>query len=156
MERSLKDRMINKLVYLRQIAASESFTNTASFDPPFITAAIDELLRARKVLSSSYAYGYFLIDCGYNRTIFEYLQNELEVCVELLSSLIGRAYLRGSVAQIAHAVQLVASRRHRFIVCINRGLVPPETPPALRKSKHRRHLPAILGLDRDDVSLEFG
>ena len=43
-------------------------------DFSFVDQAIRELLRSRKVLSSSYAYGYFLKDCGYNKTIFEYLQ----------------------------------------------------------------------------------
>lgn len=46
----------------------------------------------------------------------------------------------------------MGSRRQRFLVCISRGLVPPETPPDLRKAR-RRHLPAILGLDKDDVPL---
>jgi ankyrin repeat/IBR domain-containing protein 1 len=78
------------------------------------------------------------------------LQNELEVSVETLSGLVGRSYLRGSRQRIALTTQLVASRKQRFLLCISRGLVPPETPPALRKAK-RRHLPALLGLDKDDV-----
>ena len=45
-----------------------------STDFTFVTEAVEELLRSRRVLSSSYAYGYFLKDCGYNKTIFEYLQ----------------------------------------------------------------------------------
>lgn len=40
----------------------------------FVRTGIEELLRSRRALSSSYAYGYFLPDSGYNKTIFEYLQ----------------------------------------------------------------------------------
>lgn len=46
----------------------------------FIQSALHELLRSRRVLSSSYAYGYFLKDCGYNKTIFEYLQVRRQRC----------------------------------------------------------------------------
>ena len=76
------------------------------------------------------------------------------MAIENLSSLVGRQYLRGSRHKIMIATASVANRRQRFLLCIHRGLVPPETPPQLRKQKHRRahHLPAILGLDKDDVS----
>lgn len=53
---------------------SPSSSSAVTVDFSFISLAVEELLRSRKVLSSSYAYGYFLKDCGYNRTIFEYLQ----------------------------------------------------------------------------------
>lgn len=127
------------------------------------------MLNFVNVLTSSFFFS------GYNKTIFEYLQvtrffifdflndfayiefylqNELEVSVETLSGLVGRHYLRGSRQRITTTTQLVASRRHRFLVCISRGLLPPETPPNARKGR-RRHLPAILGLDKDDVSIIF-
>lgn len=82
MEKALRSKLSTKLEYLSRMAMEtacatvERADSTTSTQPDlsFINQAMDELLRARNVLSSSYAYGYFLIDCGYNRTIFEYLQ----------------------------------------------------------------------------------
>lgn len=86
-----------------------------------------------------------------------HVQNELEVSVECLSSLIGHRYLRGSGQRIALTAKATANRRQRFLHCVHRGLIPPETPPQLRKSRHRhRHMPYIVGLDRDDVSCFAG
>ncbi len=71
-----------------------------------------------------------------------------------MSALVGRSYLRGSRQCIIQTTQMVASRKQRFLVCIGRGLVPPETPPALRKSKQQRNMPpTLIGLDKDDVNL---
>lgn len=123
------------------ISKVKSYFSSKQKNVPFILQALNELLKARKVLSSSYAYGYFLKDCGYNRTIFEYLQvgdnfklrtktkkkstatnfqNELEVSVETLSSLVGRQYLRGSRQKIISTTAAVANRRQRFLLCIQR------------------------------------
>ena len=148
MEQGLLTSLPDKVSHLAKSAAA---AKEDSADLAFVRQGLDELLRSRRVLSSSYSYGYFLKDSGYNKTIFEYLQNELEVSVEALSGLVGRAYLRGSRGQISHTTALVGSRRQRFLQCICRGLVPPETPPGHRKKGGaRRHLPAILGLDNDD------
>lgn len=146
LEKPLLANISSRTKNLSKFAPDES---AEPLDFTFIQDSINELLRSRKVLSSSYAYGYFLKDCGYNKTIFEYLQNELEVSVEALSGLVGRNYLRGSKQRIMHTTQLVAAARHRFLLCIVRGLLPPETPPGARKGR-RRNLPAILGLDKDE------
>lgn len=78
-------------------------------------------------------------------------QNELEVTVESLSALVARPYLRSSRSRIIHTTYLVRQKRHSFTLCISRGLMPPETPPGLRKLR-KRHLPAILGIDMEEVS----
>uniref|UniRef100_A0A915J9D8 RBR-type E3 ubiquitin transferase n=1 Tax=Romanomermis culicivorax TaxID=13658 RepID=A0A915J9D8_ROMCU len=157
-EQSKKTYELNRFVhyYSRYKNHLNSFEvmeieKSQSSDFSFVKDSISELLRSRKVLSSSYAYGYFLKDCGYNKTIFEYLQNELEVSVEALSGLVGRQYLRGSKLRIVQTTQMVAGRRYRFLLCIMRGLLPPETPPGLRKNR-KRGLPAILGLDKDEYN----
>ena len=40
----------------------------------FVEEGVKELLKARRVLCGSYVYGYYLEDNGYNKTIFEYMQ----------------------------------------------------------------------------------
>ena len=40
----------------------------------FITEAVHELLKARRVLKFSYVYGFFLEDGGYKKTLFEMMQ----------------------------------------------------------------------------------
>jgi len=40
----------------------------------FIEDGVRELLKARRVLCGSYAYGYYLEDDGYNKHIFEFMQ----------------------------------------------------------------------------------
>lgn len=81
MEKTALDKLQEKLDRLRiHIPKVLAAGSNGSTDGPnsdylsFIQSALHELLRSRRVLSSSYAYGYFLKDCGYNKTIFEYLQ----------------------------------------------------------------------------------
>lgn len=39
-------------------------------------------------------------------------------------------------------------KRHEFILAISKGLVPPETPPGLRKHRRRKY-----SMETEDVSL---
>ncbi|XP_050293473.1 ankyrin repeat and IBR domain-containing protein 1-like [Anthonomus grandis grandis] len=103
----------------------------------FIEDGVRELLKARRVLCGSYAYGYYLEDDGYNRHIFEFMQNELEEITEKLSEMIARPYLRTPKAVIVQTSTLTRRKRHEFVRAVAQGLIPPETPPTLRKRKRK-------------------
>ncbi|XP_037798012.1 ankyrin repeat and IBR domain-containing protein 1-like isoform X1 [Penaeus monodon] len=115
----------------------------------FVEEGVKELLKARRVLCGSYVYGYYLEDNGYNKTIFEYMQNELEEVTEKLSEMVARQYLVTPRGQIIATTLLTRRRRHKFVRAVSRGLLPPETPPSLRKSRKRR-LPGLMGMDPAD------
>ncbi|KAI4467592.1 rbr family ring finger and ibr domain-containing [Holotrichia oblita] len=110
----------------------------------FIEDGVRELLKARRVLCGSYVYGYYLEDDGYNKTIFEFMQNELEEVTEKLSEMIARPYLRTPKAVIVQTTNLARRKRHEFVRAVAQGLIPPETPPAQRKAKKRRYLDTEL------------
>ncbi|XP_048517886.1 ankyrin repeat and IBR domain-containing protein 1 isoform X5 [Dendroctonus ponderosae] len=108
----------------------------------FIEDGVRELLKARRVLCGSYAYGYYLEDDGYNKHIFESmqferLQNELEESTEKLSEMIARPYLRTPKVVIIQTSTTTRRNRHEFVRAIAQGLIPPETPPTLRKRKRK-------------------
>ncbi|ENN79423.1 hypothetical protein YQE_04067, partial [Dendroctonus ponderosae] len=103
----------------------------------FIEDGVRELLKARRVLCGSYAYGYYLEDDGYNKHIFESMQNELEESTEKLSEMIARPYLRTPKVVIIQTSTTTRRNRHEFVRAIAQGLIPPETPPTLRKRKRK-------------------
>lgn len=56
---------------------------------------------------------------------------------EKLSEMIARPYLRTPKTVIVQTTALTRRKRHEFVRAVAKGLVPPETPPALRKVKKR-------------------
>ncbi|XP_059475498.1 ankyrin repeat and IBR domain-containing protein 1-like [Neocloeon triangulifer] len=101
----------------------------------FIEEAVRELLKARRVLCGSYVYGYYLEDNGYNKAMFELMQNELEEVTEKLSEQVARPYLRTPRTAIMQTTALARKRRHEFVKAIDKGLAPPETPPEQRRNQ---------------------
>ena len=80
-------------------------------------------------------------------------QNELEEVTEKLSEMVARQYLVTPRRQIIATTLLARRRRHKFVRAVSRGLLPPETPPALRRARKRR-LPGLVGMDPpDDVRM---
>ena len=128
----------------------------------FYNEGIWELLKARRILCGSYAYGYFLdieasgivppssvsgsssnspkgILCP-SKTIFEFMQNELEQVVESLSEMMSRPYLRTPKKVIVQTTQLCRQKRKEFLMGTYRGLVPPDVPVTSTCSKHHSQL----------------
>ncbi len=104
----------------------------------FIEDAIKELLRARRVLRCSYVYGYYLENSGHKKMIFEFIQTEFEECTETLSQIIARPYLRTPKHRIVQVTRNVKRKRLEFLETIARGLIPPDTPPSLKKFSRQR------------------
>ncbi|XP_025831611.1 ankyrin repeat and IBR domain-containing protein 1-like isoform X3 [Agrilus planipennis] len=105
----------------------------------FFEDGVRELLKARRVLCGSYVYGYYLQDDGCNKSIFEFMQNELEEVAEKLSEMIARPYLRTPKSVIIQTTALARRKRHEFVRAVAQGLVPPETPPSQRKVKKAKY-----------------
>lgn len=105
-----------------------------------------ELLRARQILCGSYAYGYYMQDDGYSKTVFELLQHDLEEAAKALSDMLSSTRLRASHRTIVEAAQRVLRKREEFLKAVAQGLVPPETPPSSRRTRRRRY-PTVFGLD---------
>lgn len=118
----------------------------SEMDMGFFEEATCELLCARRTLYASYAYGYFLEDNGYNKTIFEFMQGDLEDATEKLSEMVACKYIQTPSQHIKQMAAVVKQKRLEFITVVMKGLIPPETPPNLRKFQRRRY-PGLLGMD---------
>ncbi|CAF1628062.1 unnamed protein product [Rotaria magnacalcarata] len=112
--------------------------NNLESQTKFIEDAIKELLRARRVLRCSYVYGYYLENSGHKKMIFEFIQTEFEECTETLSQIIARPYLRTPKHRIVQVTKTVKRKRLEFLETIARGLIPPDTPPSLKKFSRQR------------------
>ncbi|OWF51295.1 ankyrin repeat and IBR domain-containing protein 1-like [Mizuhopecten yessoensis] len=133
---------------MMKLAEAVTDPATANAETKFVEEAVEQLLKARRVLKCSYSYGYYLDGPGYKKMVFEFMQTELEECGEILSQMVNRLYLRTPRKRIIEQAHVVQRKRHEFIVAISKGLVPPETPPALRKHRRRRY-----SMDYEDEEL---
>jgi ankyrin repeat/IBR domain-containing protein 1 len=113
----------------------------------FLYYAAFELICARKILCGSAVYGYYLEDHGYNKNIFEFMENDLNFHCNRLSDIISFEYLRASRSYIIDLTKRVKSKRLEFLTAISKGLIPPETPPGSKRHNRRHCLPGLLGLD---------
>ena len=102
----------------------------------FYEDSVWELIKSRHILCGSYVYGFCLED-GNNgvistKSIFEFMQNELEEVTERLSEMIARPYLCTPRRTIIQTFQMCRRKRQEFLRGAYRGLVPPEelTPPS--------------------------
>ena len=78
----------------------------------------------------------------------------MELLTEKLSEMVARPYLRTPRSVIVDMTLKVRRKRHEFMRAVSKGLIPPETPPALRRVRRRR-FPGLMGMDpvEDVISL---
>jgi ankyrin repeat/IBR domain-containing protein 1 len=62
--------------------------------------------------------------------------------------MVNRLYLRTPRKRIIEQAQIVQRKRQEFLTAIAKGLVPPETPPGLRKQRRRKY-----SMDFEDVRI---
>ncbi|XP_061169604.1 ankyrin repeat and IBR domain-containing protein 1-like [Saccostrea echinata] len=136
LEEPLLNTTKNKMMKLAEAVTDLASANS---ETQFVEHAVQQLLKARRVLKCSYVYGYYLDGPGYMKIVFEFMQTELEETTEILSQMVNRLYLRTPKKRIIEQAQLVQRKRHEFILAISKGLVPPETPPGLRKHRKRKY-----------------
>ena len=102
-------------------------------DDLFIEDAIKELIKSRRILRSSYVFGYYLdAAMTHKKFTFEYIQTHFEVCTENLSQIIARPYLKTPKNKIISTTKLLKSKRIQFLETIAAGLILPQTPPSSR------------------------
>lgn len=77
------------------------------------------------------------------------LQNDLEEVTEKLSDAVARTYLQTPQSKIIQMTSHVKRKRLDLLTAVHKGLIPPETPPSMRKSRKRR-LPGLMGMDPED------
>ncbi|BET02792.1 IBR [Nesidiocoris tenuis] len=94
----------------------------------FIEDGVKELLKARRILCGSYIYGYYLDDDGLSKTIFEFMQNEVEEATERLSEILARPYLKTPKCEIIRTTHLLRRKRQELSRAVARGMVPLESP----------------------------
>ncbi|XP_056009769.1 ankyrin repeat and IBR domain-containing protein 1-like isoform X2 [Ostrea edulis] len=136
LEEPLLNTTKNKMMKLAEAVTDLASANS---ETQFVEHAVQQLLKGRRVLKCSYVYGYYLDGPGYMKIVFEFMQTELEETTEILSQMVNRLYLRTPKKRIIEQAQLVQRKRHEFILAISKGLVPPETPPGLRKHRRRKY-----------------
>ena len=59
---------------MTDISQSASSNQSASDETKFVEDAVQQLLKARRVLKCSYVYGFYLAETGYKKPIFEFMQ----------------------------------------------------------------------------------
>lgn len=117
-----KDKMTALALEAMETAAT-SFENP---DTSFIEDAVHKLLSARRVLRSSYPYGYFLTGNMDKKAIFESMQTEVEEATETLSQMVARPYLRTPRARVIQVTQLLHRKQQDFLLALSRGVIPDE------------------------------
>lgn len=129
--KTAKDKMM-------KLAEAVTDNATANTETRFVEDAVQQLLKARRMLKCSYVYGFYLDGPGYKKIVFEFMQTELEECTEILSQMVNRLYLRTPRRRIVEQARAVQRKRLEFVTAISKGLVPPETPPSARKAKKKK------------------
>lgn len=65
--------------------------------------------------------------------------------------MVARPYLRTPRSVIVQTTVLARRKRHEFARAVSKGLVPPETPPALRRMRKRNY--RVLAINHSDETV---
>ncbi|KAM7286012.1 ankyrin repeat and IBR domain-containing protein 1 isoform X2 [Ixodes scapularis] len=143
-EEALLERAAEKEeLWLSELGPGEENQSQARF----LCSAVQELLRARRILCGSYAYGFYLYEDGYGRTVFDLMQRDLEEASGKLSGMLCGRHLRCPRRVVVEATDRVARKRLELLRAVAQGLVPPESPPRAPRGVRKRPYPTVLGLD---------
>lgn len=118
-------------------------------DDLFIEDAIKELLKSRRILRSSYVFGYYLDNIN-KRFAFEFIQTEFEECTEDLSQIIARPHLKTPRNKIIKTTKILKSKRIEFLDIISKNLTLPMTPPTSRRRMSTKRWNYLLKDDSQD------
>jgi hypothetical protein len=117
----------------------------------FIEDAIRELLKSRRILRSSYVFGYYLDNLmTHKKFIFEFIQTEFEECTENLSQIIARPHLKTPKNKIIKTTKLLKCKRIEFLEIISKNLTLPLTPPTTRRRTSTKRWNYLLKDDSQD------
>eukprot|EP00118_Oscarella_pearsei_P007794 m.39009 g.39009 ORF g.39009 m.39009 type:complete len:1036 (+) comp32658_c0_seq5:216-3323(+) len=145
---------------LERLAKEAKKSSMDVIETGFFEAAVNELLKARRVLRSSYALGYHLTGmegrskrpAKEKRAIFESMQTEVEDVTERLAQMVNRPHLRTPRGTIVAAAATVRRKRQEFIDAAEEGFLPGtiEDDSSRRVAGRRCRIVSGLSDDEDD------
>lgn len=138
----------DKMTALALAAMETAATSPENADTSFIEDAVHKLLSARRVLRSSYPYGYYLTGHKDKKAIFESMQTEVEEATETLSQMVARPYLRTPRVKIIQTTQLLHRKQQDFLLALSRGVIPDDD----QLLEHQRFLPRLNLVSPLDVN----
>ncbi|XP_075248062.1 uncharacterized protein LOC142341065 isoform X2 [Convolutriloba macropyga] len=103
----------------------------------FLETAIKELILTRKVLSASYVFAYYLSDSHHQnvRSLFEFIQNDLEETVENLAQIVNKQHLSAPWFLVEKAQLIVKKKRYELLDATTRGILPSDTSPIFKRKR---------------------
>ena len=130
---------------------SVNMDNSIKKEDLFIEDAIKELLKSRRILRSSYVFGYYLDNLmTHKKFIFEFIQTEFEECTENLSQIIARPHLKTPKNKIIKTTKLLKCKRIEFLETISKNLTLPLTPPTSKRRMSTKRWNFLLKDDSQD------
>ena len=109
----------------RRTAAAYSTLNGVGdeiADVSFIASAAREVLWCRQVLANTYIYAYYIVN-ETERTLFEYLQHELEASTETLSEMSEAPLDKIDRERLVNYIRVTATFRKNLLSGVERGLI---------------------------------
>jgi len=97
-------------------------------DVQFLEVATEQLIECRRTLKYTYVYAFYLPD-GSEKTLFEYLQAQLETETENLSGILERSADINDKKKVVEITLLAGKRLNNLIEGVKSGLVPDASKP---------------------------
>ncbi|RWS04931.1 ankyrin repeat and IBR domain-containing protein 1-like protein [Dinothrombium tinctorium] len=104
----------------------------------FLTNAVLELCKTRRVLCGAYVYSYYLENHTYCETLNEYIE-DLENAAEIVSRIIRSRYVKCSRNKVIELTCRVKRKRIEFLRTISQGMnISASSPKTKRRRRNRR------------------
>ncbi|RWS26962.1 ankyrin repeat and IBR domain-containing protein 1-like protein [Leptotrombidium deliense] len=121
----------------------------------FLTNAVLELCKTRRVLCGAYVYSYYLDNHTYSETLNDYIE-DLESAAEVVSKIVRGAYVKCSRNKVIELTCKVKRKRIEFLKTISQGLNICETSPKpKRRRRVRRRRPYFPKLKIDPFTNDY-
>ena len=108
------------------IGGEEGRKHCGNLDTSFLMYGMRQLLLSRQILKASYPFGYYMENERNQRTIFEFMQDDLEQTTERLSHMIARPYWTTPKSIMIDTTDKLVRHRQNFLTAVERGLVPKD------------------------------
>lgn len=118
---------------LASSAASSAHTNVNFFEDIILV-----LLHSRRILSTSYALGFFMSDSDKRRKSYETLQGSLEEAVERLSQMVNRPYLSTTQSVMSATARSVSILCEKYLKAMKRSSGKEVHYTVLHSTMHRK------------------
>jgi len=126
LEQNLRATTLTKMVDLQEEKSSRWI------DVQFLEAATEQLIECRRTLKYTYVYAYYLPD-GPEKTLFEYLQAQLETETESLSGTLEKTSDMADKKRVVDVTMLAGKRLNNLVEGVKGGLVPDSSNKSINK-----------------------